>query len=375
MEAVALVAATARGGAEVLDDPSIGAVAVEDRNHQSLAMAAQVVAAGKHLWYDKPAGDDLPAFKALVDEVQRRGLYLQMGYMFRYSPGFGRVAELVHAGQLGEVFSIRAHMSTNVDLAERTEQSRHHGGILYDLGGHMIDQIVWLLGRPERASHRAAQRRDAGAPDLFGQHAGRASSYPRALVHIDIAAMEARPRRGGSRCSARAAARMLEPFDPARRIFRADQPLEESDLPKCRASSCTSASWSRSCGVLRDERRGGSVAGTRAAGTGNAAARNWNVPTVTELPPNRNRRLLCSPAGAVGYWERRPAMNRDQNAHVLIVEDELLIRACLAEGLEDAGYQVDTAPNGAEALARIVEQPPDACCSTCSCPSWTGWNS
>src|SRR4051794_36912392 len=53
-------------------------------------------------------------------------------------------------------------------------------------------------------------------------------------------------------------------------------------------------------------------------------------------------------------------MNRDQNAHVLIVEDERLIRACLAEGLEDAGYEVDTAPNGAEALARIVADPPDA---------------
>src|SRR4051812_1899529 len=53
-------------------------------------------------------------------------------------------------------------------------------------------------------------------------------------------------------------------------------------------------------------------------------------------------------------------MNPEQNARVLIVEDERLIRACLAEGLEDEGYKVDTAPNGAEAIARIVERPPDA---------------
>jgi len=53
-------------------------------------------------------------------------------------------------------------------------------------------------------------------------------------------------------------------------------------------------------------------------------------------------------------------MNPEQNARVLIVEDERLIRACLAEGLEDEGYKVDTAPNGAEAIARIVEEPPDA---------------
>src|SRR6266545_2552495 len=45
---------------------------------------------------------------------------------------------------------------------------------------------------------------------------------------------------------------------------------------------------------------------------------------------------------------------------VLVVEDEALIRACLAEGLTDAGYEVVTAPNGAEALLRIREERPDA---------------
>jgi CheY-like chemotaxis protein len=53
-------------------------------------------------------------------------------------------------------------------------------------------------------------------------------------------------------------------------------------------------------------------------------------------------------------------MTLDGMRRVLVVEDECLIRACLAEGLEDAGYQVDTAPNGAEALARIGERCPDA---------------
>src|SRR5262245_58625304 len=50
----------------------------------------------------------------------------------------------------------------------------------------------------------------------------------------------------------------------------------------------------------------------------------------------------------------------DRKRRVLIVEDESLISACLAEGLEDAGYQVDTAPNGAEALQRIDAARPDA---------------
>src|SRR4029079_11788795 len=98
----------------------------------------------------KPAGDDWPAFETLLQKASAQATYVQMGYMFRYNPGFQQVSAWARAGVLGDLFGLRAHMSTNVDLAERTEQSRHRGGILYDLGGHMIDQIVWLLGRPTR---------------------------------------------------------------------------------------------------------------------------------------------------------------------------------------------------------------------------------
>jgi CheY-like chemotaxis protein len=53
-------------------------------------------------------------------------------------------------------------------------------------------------------------------------------------------------------------------------------------------------------------------------------------------------------------------MTLDRKNRVLVVEDESLIRTCLAEGLTDAGYHVTTAPNGAEALDRIHEERPDA---------------
>jgi CheY-like chemotaxis protein len=49
-----------------------------------------------------------------------------------------------------------------------------------------------------------------------------------------------------------------------------------------------------------------------------------------------------------------------QQQRVLVVEDEFIVRTCLAETLEDAGYRVATARDGAEALARIQEDRPDA---------------
>ncbi len=206
-----------RSAGEMLEDGSIAAVAVEGRNDESLAMAQQAVAAGKHLWFDKPAGDDWPAFERLVAEARARSLQIQMGYMFRYHGGFRRVAEWVRSGLLGEVFSIRAHMSTWITVPAREVISRHHGGIFYDLAGHMIDQIVWLLGRPRRV--QAFLRNDA-TPEVpaFRDNTLGIFEFERALAFVDISAMEARPmpRRFevyGTRGSA-----IMEPFEPDPRL-------------------------------------------------------------------------------------------------------------------------------------------------------------
>lgn len=210
----------------VLGDPTVTAVAIEGRNHQSLATAHEAVRAGKHLWYDKPAGDDWPAFVELMKLAADKQLYVQMGYMFRYSPGFSRVAELARSGELGQVFGIRAHMSTNVDLRERTEQSRHLGGILYDLGGHMIDQIVWLLGRPVRVSN--VLRNDA-TPELlsYSDNTLAVLEFPRALVTLEIAAMEPRPAARRFEVFGTKGSAIIEPFDPTRTLRLATNQAED----------------------------------------------------------------------------------------------------------------------------------------------------
>jgi predicted dehydrogenase len=211
---------------EILGDDSIVAVAIEGRNAESLAMARQAIDAGKHIWYDKPAGDDLDGVRSLVDEARKRGLLIQMGYMFRYQPGFQQAAQWVKSGLLGEITSIRAHMSTNIPIraAEphrnvntREGISCHRGGILYDLGGHMLDQIVWLLGRPVRVS--AVLRNDATpeVPDFMDNTLG-VFEFERALAFVDISATEPRPMARRFEVYGTRGSAILEPFDPCRSI-------------------------------------------------------------------------------------------------------------------------------------------------------------
>src|SRR6266516_1120216 len=67
----------------LLAEPLLTAVAIEARNHQSLPLAQAAIDAGKHIWFDKPAGDDWLAFQRLMRGAAERKLHIQMGYMFR----------------------------------------------------------------------------------------------------------------------------------------------------------------------------------------------------------------------------------------------------------------------------------------------------
>jgi predicted dehydrogenase len=202
---------------ELLGDPTVLAVAIEGRNDESLGMAHAAVDAGKHLWFDKPAGDDWPSFRALMAKARERVLLVQMGYMFRYQPGFERAAEWARAGMLGEIFSIRAHMSTRIDLAAREIQSVHPGGIFYDLAAHMLDQIVWILGRPTRVT--TFLRNDA-TPEVseYSDNTLGVFEFERALAFVDIAAMEARPPARRFEVYGTHGTAITEPFDHGRTI-------------------------------------------------------------------------------------------------------------------------------------------------------------
>src|SRR5688572_727737 len=59
---------------------------------------------------------------------------------------------------------------------------------------------------------------------------------------------------------------------------------------------------------------------------------------------------------------------------ILIVDDDSEIRAVLRHVLEDAGYTVETAPDGRVALALITASPPDLLITDLLMPGLTGWS-
>jgi predicted dehydrogenase len=170
------------------------AVAVETEPRDSLGHAEAVVEAGFHLHLDKPAGESLVRFRKLLDSAARRHLCVQMGYMYRYNPGVVLMKDFVRKGLLGNPFEVHCVMSKVVDPVNRRRHGDYPGGMMFELGCHLIDIVVDLLGQPETVTS-------------FGQHAGAQQDplldnmlavlkYPQAIATVKSSGLEVE---GGAR--------------------------------------------------------------------------------------------------------------------------------------------------------------------------------
>ena len=198
--------------AEFLGDPSVLAVASEGSNAESIDQTETIVDAGKHVFYDKPAGDDYGQFERIIGKARSSRLFVQMGYMFRCHDGFSRIADWARSGLLGDIYSVRANMSTHIDRPAQAAIAPHRGGIFYDLSGHMIDQIVWILGRPAKVT--SFLRQDASDVPGFRDNTLCVLEYDSAIAFIDIAAVEPPPMARRFEVYGTAGTATMEPFEP-----------------------------------------------------------------------------------------------------------------------------------------------------------------
>ena len=173
---------------QLLHVPGLEAVLVETRVRDLLDTAEACVAAGKHIHLDKPAGESLPQFRRILDSAATQKLLVQMGYMYRYNPAIILLREFFRQGWLGEVFEVHAVMSKVVDPVDRRQLAEYRGGMLFELGCHILDLVIGVLGRPERVT--AFAQHVSADDDTLLDNMLAVLTYPRALATIKSSALE-----------------------------------------------------------------------------------------------------------------------------------------------------------------------------------------
>ncbi len=172
--------------AELFAVPGLEAVAVETDGFDLVPTAARCAARGLHMHLDKPGGESLPAFKALLDECERRSLAIQLGYMYRNNPAINLCRHAVHSGWLGDIFEVHAVMSRLDGDDYRKWVAQFKGGSMYIFGGYLIDIIVSLLGRPQRVTPFQRPTRTDGCND----NGFAVLEYPRASASVRASIIE-----------------------------------------------------------------------------------------------------------------------------------------------------------------------------------------
>ena len=173
---------------QLLNLPGLQAVLVETRVRDLLDTAEACIAAGKHIHLDKPAGESLLQFRRILDAAARQKLLVQMGYMYRYNPSVVLLRDFLKRGWLGDAFEVHAVMSKVVDPASRRRLAEYRGGIMFELGCHIIDLVVGVLGKPTKVTPFAQHAAKIDDPLVDNMLA--VFEYPRALATVKSSALE-----------------------------------------------------------------------------------------------------------------------------------------------------------------------------------------
>ena len=174
---------------EGLNTRDLQVVGVETAVRDLLRYARLAVEGGFHVHLDKPAGAEINEYREIMKVADAKGLVVQMGYMYRFNPAVQLLRRMVAAGWLGEVYETHAVMSKVMSPSDRRGVAEFAGGTMFELGCHIIDLTLQILGPPDRivAYPRRVLESDS---DQLTDNMLAVFEYPKATATVRSSALE-----------------------------------------------------------------------------------------------------------------------------------------------------------------------------------------
>jgi len=175
--------------------PDVDLVVIAAPNDRHAPLAEAALRAGKHVVVDKPFTVTLAEARHLARVARETGRMLSVFQNRRWDSDFLAVQSALAGGAIGEAMHVEAHFDRYRPQvrARWREQAGQGTGIWFDLGPHLVDQALLLLGLPDAVSASfARQRPGAETPDWahvvlhFGER--------RAILHASMLVAGGTPR-------------------------------------------------------------------------------------------------------------------------------------------------------------------------------------
>jgi predicted dehydrogenase len=138
----------------LLERDDIDLIHICTPNNAHFSAVRDAIAAGKHIYCDKPLALNVAEAAELVALAERSSIVHQMTFNYRFVPAILRAIQVIDAGFLGDLHSFRAaylhagYIDRNRPFSWRTDFAQSGGGAIMDLGAHVIDLTRFLLDRP-----------------------------------------------------------------------------------------------------------------------------------------------------------------------------------------------------------------------------------
>jgi len=137
----------------LLADREIDAVYISLPNSMHHEWCIKAAKAGKHILCEKPLATSVDESQEMIYEAQKKSVFLQEGFMYRYHPQTLKMKELVQAKTVGKVNYLYGTFSYSYFQAYRENAMTNYrtkpemgGGCLWDIGSYVINYLRYLAG-------------------------------------------------------------------------------------------------------------------------------------------------------------------------------------------------------------------------------------
>ncbi|MCB2406362.1 Gfo/Idh/MocA family oxidoreductase [Hymenobacter lucidus] len=137
--------------AELLADDSLELVVVNTPSNTHADFTQQALLAGKHVLLEKPVATSPAEVRELWALARQQGRHLLAYQNRRWDSDFQQVKQVVESGQLGQLIEVTFRydrFKTALNPKPFKETPLPGSGLLYDLGPHLLDQVISLFGQP-----------------------------------------------------------------------------------------------------------------------------------------------------------------------------------------------------------------------------------
>jgi predicted dehydrogenase len=175
--------------------PEVDLVVIATPNDTHFELAKKALKAGKHVVIDKPFTSTPAEARELIELAKTQNKLLSVFHNRRWDSDFLTIKKLIGTKELGELKQFESHFDRHrPEVKVRwKEQSARGGGILNDLGSHLIDQVLQLFGHPDSIQSDLEIQRDGGeGNDYF--HISMRYSKLRVILHSTSYATSETPR-------------------------------------------------------------------------------------------------------------------------------------------------------------------------------------